>query len=86
MVVIQPPYGASSIPCPGLCVLLQDPLVFVYPAFEEDSDEHSEKYDPEASIEESIDDNSIIWKGEVAWDIWSKATERSICGDFHPLW
>ena len=49
-------------------------MKFAYPTFCENSDEYSEKRDPEASVEDSIDnDNVLWWEIEVDRDIWSKA-------------
>ena len=63
----------------SLCSLLGDshPLQaavkFAYPGFNEHSDERSKEHDSETSVEESIDNNNVLWRGEVGQDIWSKA-------------
>ena len=63
----------------GFCSLLRDshPLQaavkFTDPGFDEHGDERSKEHDSETSVEESIDDNNVLWRGEVGRDIWSKA-------------
>ena len=63
----------------SLCSLLRDShclqaaVKFADPAFDEHGDEGREEHDPETSIEKSIDDNNVLWRGEVGLDIWSKA-------------
>ena len=52
---------------------LQPAVKFAYPAFDEHGDERSEEHDSETSVEKSIDDNNVLWRGEVRRDIWSKA-------------
>ena len=63
----------------SLCSLLRDSyclqatVKFTHPTLDEHGDECSEEHDPETSIEKSIDDNNVLWRGEVGRDIWSKA-------------
>ena len=63
----------------GLCSLLWDshPLQasvkFAHPTFDEHGDERSKEHDSETSVEKSIDDNNVLWRGEVGRDICSKA-------------
>ena len=52
---------------------LQAAIEFAHPALDEHGDERSEEHDPETSVEESIDDNNVLWRGEVGLDIRSKA-------------
>ena len=52
---------------------LQAAVKFAHPTFDEHGDERSEEHDPETSVEKSIDDNNVLWRGEVGRDIWSKA-------------
>ena len=63
----------------GLCSLLweryclQAAVKFACPAFYQHGDECSEEHDPKTGIEESIDNNNVLWRGEVGRDIWSEA-------------
>ena len=52
---------------------LQAAVEFAYPGFDEHGDERSKEHNSETSVEESIDDDNVLWRGEVGWDIWSKA-------------
>ena len=55
----------------GLCSLLWDShpvpaaVKFAYPGFGEHGDERSRERDHETSVEESIDDSNVPWRGEV---------------------
>ena len=63
----------------SLCSLLRDShsqqaaVKFAHPAFDEHGDEGRKEHDPETSVEKSIDDNNVLWRGEFSLDIWSKA-------------
>ena len=63
----------------SLCSLLRDShclqaaVKFVYPGFDEHGDERSKEHGSETSVEKSIDDDNVLWRGEVGLDIWSKA-------------
>ena len=46
---------------------------FLDPTFGVHGDEHCEEHNTETSVEESIDDNNVLWRGEVGRDIWPKA-------------
>ena len=55
----------------SLCSLLRDShclqaaVKFAYPAFDEHGNECSKEHDSETSIEKSIDNNNVLWRGEV---------------------
>ena len=63
----------------GLCPLLREghsrqaAVEFAYLDFDEHSDGRCEEHNYETGIEESIDDNNVLWRGEVARDICPKA-------------
>ena len=67
---------------------------FAYPAYDHHGDECHENYDPETGVEESIDDNNVLWRGEVSLDIWSKAriahhlrlVDQDVLYSIHRVW